>query len=732
MALPLKTFAQTGNLLMSDDFEASNALNNWIISSGLQAELTIDASDPARHQMLKVTYPGSGIYDIERIIDPAIASQSNLVYEIEFYDDPTRNYATGFYVIDAANNYLGIYVRGNGGDYLIRNGGTEFDTLTIRTLGWHKFQIYVTEVGTYAGLDGQSFTFLRGKDAYLQLPTSYPINPVIKHLTKVGMDYPGWTTTINTSYWDNFKVYRLRPATESSISTKEKEEGNLIEFLNRYEPLIWNFNANQWTQEFIDARSQFHYDQNFQIAKLGIAAAYGVRGFKNNTPADTGKLKTLVLEAIDDYNNYNFYTASPTPALANGVSPTWHSGMTGSWTPGGVGNAHWEPAISGYMIALLSSWKWNEFNSSEQQKIADFVQKLTLSSRTITFDNPAAVLTVFPKWQGNTWAEEMSWNASLQEFAGIFLQSDSAGDWRTNARKLACNATSSTVILGGKYPYSCQEYPTLTPDTNFPGFDNFPYLVINHSVVNPSYTLTIPWGFSQATLFNFAYNLPIPAEYTYNLGEIYNRFKPLINFNNYTFIKHPNDSSGQANLIYNTGRDDWGQDGTLQDNGWAFFDKVLGTKELDKTVQYIRLTRASGTAYPAEIPKSKWITSESVYNNTASMAIPDSALFFFLNGMDAADRLVVLFMLDPQNYILQTVKPFCQSCPAGMPAKTLGNANCDGKINAIDFAMWKNVYIGTGLIPESVKAAVDFNCQAGQLSHAVDLSDFLIWAGNIR
>jgi len=74
----------------------------------------------------------------------------------------------------------------------------------------------------------------------------------------------------------------------------------------------------------------------------------------------------------------------------------------------------------------------------------------------------------------------------------------------------------------------------------------------------------------------------------------------------------------------------------------------------------------------------------------------------------------------------------CQICASG-PAKNLGNANCDGKVNAIDFALWKRIYTAGGLIPETEKANVDFNCNSiTDTTHIINLFDFKIWAGNYR
>jgi len=71
----------------------------------------------------------------------------------------------------------------------------------------------------------------------------------------------------------------------------------------------------------------------------------------------------------------------------------------------------------------------------------------------------------------------------------------------------------------------------------------------------------------------------------------------------------------------------------------------------------------------------------------------------------------------------------CTVCVGLVPAQNLGNANCDAKINAIDFGSWKRIYTAAGLIPETEKAAVDFDCQMSNITHKIDLLDFKIWVG---
>ncbi|MFH1841095.1 MAG: glycoside hydrolase family 99-like domain-containing protein [Candidatus Shapirobacteria bacterium] len=61
----------------------------------------------------------------------------------------------------------------------------------------------------------------------------------------------------------------------------------------------------------------------------------------------------------------------------------------------------------------------------------------------------------------------------------------------------------------------------------------------------------------------------------------------------------------------------------------------------------------------------------------------------------------------------------CPTCPAGILAKNLGNANCDTKVNALDFALWVKQ-----------DPAADFNCRAGQSQVVIDQEDLRLWLAN--
>ncbi len=72
---------------------------------------------------------------------------------------------------------------------------------------------------------------------------------------------------------------------------------------------------------------------------------------------------------------------------------------------------------------------------------------------------------------------------------------------------------------------------------------------------------------------------------------------------------------------------------------------------------------------------------------------------------------------------------FCSSCSPG-------DADCDGKVDLIDFSLWLEVYqkiLNSQFVSQSDKTKVDFNCQEqDKPNHTVDLIDFDIWLESYR
>jgi hypothetical protein len=67
----------------------------------------------------------------------------------------------------------------------------------------------------------------------------------------------------------------------------------------------------------------------------------------------------------------------------------------------------------------------------------------------------------------------------------------------------------------------------------------------------------------------------------------------------------------------------------------------------------------------------------------------------------------------------------CQNCPSGIP-KNKGNADCNSKINTLDFAEWRSVFKGDG----DNKGKVDFNCSESDNRYKVNLEDLKIFIRN--
>lgn len=111
----------------------------------------------------------------------------------------------------------------------------------------------------------------------------------------------------------------------------------------------------------------------------------------------------------------------------------------------------------------------------------------------------------------------------------------------------------------------------------------------------------------------------------------------------------------------------------------------------------------------------------------STVALYDSITYFYETN----------FLLTP---FLPPISPtstptpfFCLSCPVSVPAKSSGNADCDSKINVLDFSSWLKVYenITHGLpVSDQEKGEVDFTCQPNQGTFIVGPEDAAVWARN--
>ena len=79
---------------------------------------------------------------------------------------------------------------------------------------------------------------------------------------------------------------------------------------------------------------------------------------------------------------------------------------------------------------------------------------------------------------------------------------------------------------------------------------------------------------------------------------------------------------------------------------------------------------------------------------------------------------------------------FSNPCPPGNPAKSEGNADCDGEVNLKDFSLWVSVYQrvlqGQSVSQEELQA-VDFSHPRGSSEpYGVSLKDFSSWMGTYQ
>ena len=390
----------------------------------------------------------------------------------------------------------------------------------------------------------------------------------------------------------------------------------IIEYLNAYEPIIVG-PSGQWSDAFNRARSELRAVGNFQLTKLGLVAAYIIRSNSNDNNADWKKGEKLLTEIAEDYDYSNI----------------------------GWKNDTYASPIYAQMLAQIASWQWSKIKPELKSKVEQIATEVANYSLTI---DPKTVLST----ADDSKAEEFAWFASDLGFtADMFPNNPNSSIWAEKAQYLACNATSSLTTNG---KYSCEVSQSLSPK----------FELANHAIRNnASYGLTVPWGFAQATLFKLNKGLPIPIEYRKNLLELYNaNTNKLVIKSTYTYTVDSL-TTKQDGIIACTGRDDWRQDATLQDSSWVYLDKVLGMSNANDVLNMAWLSRGGTTPYsPLPIDNIGHEWKIDVFQEVdcgkcgkCYQYSDHSALHLFLNGMDAIDRFVSLFITDPGKYKLTTV-----------------------------------------------------------------------------
>jgi len=689
-------------VLMKDNFE--NGLSGWEITGSGVTTVKDPDKGSTHNKILKVSYNGNNqSVVIKKQIPSSISGKPNLVYEIQFKDDPSKDYGAGFYILGTdQKSFIGFYVDGNSANYILRNGGTSFDTKIPRSAGWHKIQIFATQVGTYLAIDGRSLVYLRAQIPYPdENATSFPINNDLKSVSEVGVEYPLWNKPASVSYWDSFKVSEFRV---QNRTTSQKEEDLLMGYLASYE-------TNLGSSSFQTAITQLKADQNFHLSLLGLAAAYGVRYKVNGKAGDFDNFEKYLTLVVNDY---------------------W-----GAWQHQGCNDSYCEQPISGQAIALLASWQWPNLEPT----LKDNIKKVLDDIGAIT--NQRCISSMFNGYNpdgtiNDSKGEEFAWMSSYLKFvADVYhdVSTTACGSndpattkWSYHAANLACAATTHADPLDPKKVDGsdiCQGInppnPALTKD----------FILRNHNMDHPGYALTIAWGMAQAQLYQFNQGKSgnqIDSNYKRNFTPLYNaNIASLIRFSNYTY-KAAAPSEYDRILAY-TGKDDWGQDATLQDQAWAYFDKIFSgvaelnwTNTLDPVVNYAWLTRAGGSIYPALVDAnlSPWMGGDTIPCGPYTCAgwKANSAVFFFLNSMDAIDRFETLFIIDPGEYKLNLLES--QVTPTPTPVVLLGDLNGDGRVDITDFNIFKSNFGKTG---SGVVGDIDGNGK-------VDIFDYNILVGN--
>ncbi|MFC1612169.1 hypothetical protein ACFL6C_14490, partial [Myxococcota bacterium] len=184
----------------------------------------------------------------------------------------------------------------------------------------------------------------------------------------------------------------------------------------------------------------------------------------------------------------------------------------------------------------------------------------------------------------DTGAEENSWRAELLALTGLLYSDDPASpSWLAKAETYA--------------------YHTLTvpPDPPFGGYDTQTlhpgYLLENHGwLPHLSYLMAASVGpLGQGAALFSKRGLSVPNGFSHNVALAWGAHEPYLDPS--TFLLR---DCGMANTY--GGKDDWGNDGTSFDSGFAYLDNLQGTSWLDAVSEFHFRIRYGLNFFPRDAP----------------------------------------------------------------------------------------------------------------------------------
>jgi len=344
-------------------------------------------------------------------LQKAISLTTNKKFSIRYFDNlenkgtywGVENSSDGqYYMIGILSGSQSV----NPNNYFVRYSDSSgnklwFDTGILRTTGWHQFEIVVTELGTYARIDGFNTTYLGAVNGYR------PLNNALTSIDKINLACT-WNVTSN-DYYDLLESEDI-PAfsTVSQMSLKRLED---------------------FTQKY---KNDFLGPQGYSVNQIAIDNGNQLSRTASNLAL---ALSVLCLNKGEDY-------CPDSLALSNKVRLSYYE-PGNQWKAVDSSNPNFKYNTSPLTLYPLLLTAWLNRNRVTIGEYNNYLSIFEAEANWFTIHN---LIDQLPSYPGNTSSETIAWTGAFLSLAGKAYQNSS---WETMGNKYIEAALSERFVGSG-------------------------------------------------------------------------------------------------------------------------------------------------------------------------------------------------------------------------------------------------------------------------------------------
>ncbi len=390
--------------VMIDDFEGSS-LSGWTVLSGAAGVGLSQKQSFSGHSSLRLAWPGTALE-----IKKTLSSATNRRYFLRYFDNldsqkgfywQLKDSPTGeYYMIGLRTAYPNST---NPATFFVRysdNDGNPifFDTGLKRTAGWHQLEIVITEIGSFARIDGFNTSYLGTQNGYR------PFNQKLKKADELSL-----AATWQAQSEDFFDALSYEP-----IASFPGTKGALIARISNFADAYGQ--ATDWGGQFTPAALAANVDTARTLANFTLA------------------LTTLCF--ADPSSDY----CSPILPLLEKIAASYF--LTGNqWKAVNSSNSHFLYECSPHVLYPFVFSSWLLRDQIPEDKYRQFWEMITAEADWFT----AHDLTVgLPSQPGNTSVETYAWTGAFLRLAGDIRQQSG---WQAMGEKLITASLAEENIV---------------------------------------------------------------------------------------------------------------------------------------------------------------------------------------------------------------------------------------------------------------------------------------------